>query len=69
MNDVKPENANQSSWESVPRDIMVPVPIKMHSPVILDHNLPIAHNQMPVPQTPHVNFLLIRVKNVHILCL
>lgn len=54
MNKVKPETPNTSSWENVPHDIMVPVPIKMHPPVILDHNLPLVHNAMPMPQTPHV---------------
>lgn len=60
MNEIKqtPENANASTWEAAPHhDIMVPVPIKMHSPVILDHALPMAHGPVPIPQTPHVNRL------------
>ncbi|KAK7576030.1 hypothetical protein V9T40_012316 [Parthenolecanium corni] len=51
MNETKPDTPN-TSWDNVPHDIMVPVPIKMHPPVILDHSLPITHGPMPVPQIP-----------------
>lgn len=55
MNELKPDAPN-SSWENVvPQDIMVPVPIKIHPPVILDPNLQINHGPMPVPQTPLVS--------------
>lgn len=53
MNETKPDTPN-TSWDNVPHDIMVPVPIKMHPPVILDHSLPITHGPMPVPQIPLV---------------
>lgn len=54
MNKIKTDSPNSSSWENVPHDIMVPVPIKIHSSVMLDHNLPLAHNAMQMPQNPHV---------------
>lgn len=53
MNEIKPDTPN-TSWDNVPHDIMVPVPIKIHPPVIIDHSLPINHGPMPVPQTPLV---------------
>lgn len=62
MNEIKQENST-TSWEAVPHDIMVPVPIKIHSPVILDHSLPMAHGQLPVPQTPHVCCIYNKIMN------
>lgn len=57
MNEIKPDAPNPA-WNNVPPDIMVPVPIKIHSPVILDHSLPINHGPMLVPQTPLVSILI-----------
>lgn len=59
MNEIKPDTPN-TSWDNVPHDIMVPVPIKIHPPVILDHSLPINHGPMPVPQTPLVCIFIVR---------
>lgn len=53
MNDMK-RDLSPVRWENtnVPHDIIMPVPIKAHPPIMLDHNIGIMHSPQPMPQTP-----------------